>query len=254
MAKLKYQAHRGVSTDCPENTMAAFIAAVKQGYDVIELDPAITADGKIIIMHDFTLNRTGRYKDGKPFETEKFVSETSYEEIKNYDFGLWFGKEFKGEKAPLFSDVLKFAEENNIPIKIDNKFEYFPEDIMKEFLSMIENSKAKIWFTCKNVDRILYLSKRFPAAEIHYDGEVKEEILKLLNKEVGKERLTVWLPYQNENTTWVQTGFVDDEKAALVKKYARLGIWILSKQKEAAAAKAYGADIIETTGSIKPEK
>ena len=33
------QAHRGVSTDAPENTFAAYRAAVEQGYDIIELDP-----------------------------------------------------------------------------------------------------------------------------------------------------------------------------------------------------------------------
>ena len=35
----KLQAHRGVSTDAPENTMAAFRMAVEQGYDIIEFDP-----------------------------------------------------------------------------------------------------------------------------------------------------------------------------------------------------------------------
>ena len=42
----KLQAHRGVSTEYPENTMASFEAAVLQGYDVIELDPNYTADGQ----------------------------------------------------------------------------------------------------------------------------------------------------------------------------------------------------------------
>ena len=48
----KLQAHRGVSTDCPENTMAAFREAVSQGYDVIEFDPKFTRDGEIVVLHD----------------------------------------------------------------------------------------------------------------------------------------------------------------------------------------------------------
>ena len=40
----KLQAHRGVSTDAPENTMAAFRMAVEQGYDIIEFAPKCTAD------------------------------------------------------------------------------------------------------------------------------------------------------------------------------------------------------------------
>ena len=45
----KLQAHRGVCTEAPENTMAAFRLAVEQGYDIIEFDPKMTKD-----------------KDGKP--------------------------------------------------------------------------------------------------------------------------------------------------------------------------------------------
>lgn len=47
---MKFQAHRGVGTEFPENTMPAFIAAAAQGYDYIELDPAFTADGKCVII------------------------------------------------------------------------------------------------------------------------------------------------------------------------------------------------------------
>ena len=64
MKNIKLQAHRGVSSDCPENTMAAFRCAALQGYDVIELDPDYTKDGKIVILHDKTLNRTARKADG----------------------------------------------------------------------------------------------------------------------------------------------------------------------------------------------
>ena len=58
------QAHRGVSSEYPENTMAAFRASVEQGYDLIELDPKHTADGKFVILHDKTLARTARDADG----------------------------------------------------------------------------------------------------------------------------------------------------------------------------------------------
>ncbi len=52
-----YQAHRGVQKEYPENTMAAIRAAKEQGYDIIEIDPAVTKDGVIVLMHDDTINR-----------------------------------------------------------------------------------------------------------------------------------------------------------------------------------------------------
>ena len=36
--KIELQAHKGVSSECPENTMSAFRCAVMQGYDVIEVE------------------------------------------------------------------------------------------------------------------------------------------------------------------------------------------------------------------------
>ena len=54
------QAHRGVSTEYPENTMPAFVASYQQGYPIIEFDPLFTADGECVVIHDKTVNRTCR--------------------------------------------------------------------------------------------------------------------------------------------------------------------------------------------------
>jgi glycerophosphoryl diester phosphodiesterase len=51
-------AHRGASADVPENTLAAFSAAVDQGADALEFDVRSTRDGVPVVMHDPTLART----------------------------------------------------------------------------------------------------------------------------------------------------------------------------------------------------
>ena len=51
-------AHRGSSSEAPENTLPAFEAAVRQGADAIELDVRLTADGAPVVIHDATLDRT----------------------------------------------------------------------------------------------------------------------------------------------------------------------------------------------------
>lgn len=254
MDKVRLQAHRGVSTDYPENTMSAFRGAVEQGYEIIELDPAVTADGKIIIMHDSNLNRTGRAINGEKLPPEKKVCETNYSEIQQYEFGSWFDEKFTGEKAPLFEEVLRFAEKENVVLKIDNKFERFEPTIMEKFLNMLKRTTAKIAFTCAKLDTVKTLKGTFPEAEFHYDGVVTEEILQELNAVVGRDKLTVWLPHKNENTTWVKMEFIHKELAELVKKYADLGVWILSKEEEYVDVQQYGVNVIETTGSIKPTK
>ncbi|MGH2455462.1 MAG: glycerophosphodiester phosphodiesterase [Candidatus Limnocylindria bacterium] len=51
-------AHRGASTQAPENTMESFRRAVEMGADAIELDVHLTADGQLAVIHDETLERT----------------------------------------------------------------------------------------------------------------------------------------------------------------------------------------------------
>lgn len=51
-------AHRGASSEAPENTLPAFELAVRQGADAFELDVRLTADGAPVVCHDATLDRT----------------------------------------------------------------------------------------------------------------------------------------------------------------------------------------------------
>ncbi|MHB8384589.1 MAG: glycerophosphodiester phosphodiesterase [Candidatus Binataceae bacterium] len=54
-------AHRGASGEFPENTLASFEAAARQGSEYFELDVHMTRDGEVVVAHDDDLVRvTGR--------------------------------------------------------------------------------------------------------------------------------------------------------------------------------------------------
>ncbi|MEI6106844.1 MAG: glycerophosphodiester phosphodiesterase [Opitutae bacterium] len=57
MAKPLIIAHRGASAAAPENTLAAFRAALALKVDGIELDVQLTRDGVPVVFHDTTLRR-----------------------------------------------------------------------------------------------------------------------------------------------------------------------------------------------------
>ena len=102
MCNIKLQAHKGVASECPENTMSAFLCAAAQGYDVIELDLEYTSDNKIVVLHDKTINRTARNPDGTAIEQKTNINEITYHEALMYDFGIGFSKKYQSttEKIP----------------------------------------------------------------------------------------------------------------------------------------------------------
>lgn len=92
-------AHRGDSDNYPENTVPAFEAAVAAGADGIELDVTLSADGRLVVLHDATLERT---TDG-----EGRVSDLPWDELAMLDAGSWFDPRFTGTRLPLLADVLE---------------------------------------------------------------------------------------------------------------------------------------------------
>ena len=221
-----FQAHRGVSSEYPENTMPAFAAAVRLGYKVIELDVDATKDLKFVLLHDSTINRTARHNNGELLSETVKISDITYREALEYDFGAWFSKEFSGTRIAFFEDVLEFARQSAVMLKIDNKHQRFNDEQRTAFFEIIRTYQDVACLTCSRVEEIKRAAKEFQQMHFHYDGPVTVEILESLSNVLPKERLTVWLPHKNPNTSWVKTEFATKELAILVKKYARLGIWL----------------------------
>lgn len=252
---IKLQGHRGVCTEYPENTMTSFFAAIEQGYDYIEVDPEVTLDGTVVLLHDSTVGRTGRNDDESEITNNPRLCDITYEDALKYDFGVAFHKKFKKERIPKLTDTLELVKKHGVKVKIDNKIWNFDFDRTKNVLSVCAKYAESVAITCNNAEQIEKTLSFIDNAEIHYDGEVSEKKLILISSLVPKERLVVWLPIQCSLTSWVNVPFASKELCALVKKYSSLGIWTVEKYSDFDIAKnEYDADIVETNGQIKPQK
>lgn len=58
MAAILKIGHRGAKAHSPENTMDSFMKALDMGVDGIELDVHVCATGELVVIHDFTVDRT----------------------------------------------------------------------------------------------------------------------------------------------------------------------------------------------------
>lgn len=87
--------HRGAKGYEPENTIRSFMKALELGVNAIEFDVRMTKDGKIVVIHDATVDRTTNGKGP--------VSELTLEEIKKLSTE-------KGEKIPTLEEALDFLD------------------------------------------------------------------------------------------------------------------------------------------------
>lgn len=101
LKKSMWVAHRGMSAIWPENTVSAFIAAAHNGAYGIETDIQWTADGEIVCIHDYTLNRTTNGTGN--------VSDMTLAEIRNLDASGKAVASLAGLQVPTIDEYLSIC-------------------------------------------------------------------------------------------------------------------------------------------------
>jgi glycerophosphoryl diester phosphodiesterase len=119
--------HRGYRVKYPENTLAAFQAAIEAGAVMIELDVMLSRDRKVIAIHDATLERTTNGKGS--------VADFTLAELKQLDAGSWFDSQFANQQLPELSEVLDLVIGRayvNIEIKANAYEPHHPPDAIEK--------------------------------------------------------------------------------------------------------------------------
>lgn len=99
-------AHRGLAEGVAENTMAAFRKSVARGVAVIELDVRATRDGRLVILHDETLDRTT--------DCSGSLAATMFSQLAACNAG-------DGERIPALAEVLNFVRDKPARLLLDIK-------------------------------------------------------------------------------------------------------------------------------------
>lgn len=117
---LDIQGHRGARGLYPENTIPAFLGAIKLGVNTVELDVVITKDNKVLISHDPYMNENFcRLASGKLLEgdikKDYNIYQMNYAEVTAYDCGQWGNAKFPEQQKmavqkPLLSDMIDSVE------------------------------------------------------------------------------------------------------------------------------------------------
>ena len=124
--------HRGGKSikNYPENCLETIKYVNDKISAIYEIDVAKTKDGKLVLMHDNSLDRTTTGSG--------LVKNKTYDQLKGFNLVDDFGNE-TGFKIPLFNDVLEWSKKNNVILTVDIK-RSVPQS---EVIEAIKYAKAK---------------------------------------------------------------------------------------------------------------
>jgi len=133
--------HRGAAGEAPENTLASFELAWRQGADGIEFDVHLSSDGVPVVIHDARLARTTS-GSGR-------VNEHRASVLRRLDAGSWFNRRYRlrareryaGARIPLLAEVLQWvrARQCQALVEIKDTVSGAEANVLKEI------DRAGVW-------------------------------------------------------------------------------------------------------------
>lgn len=108
-------AHRGNSSVAPENTLPAFRSAVEVGSDLVELDYYHSADGRPVVFHDKTLDRTTNAV-ARWNQRGVTIDSVPWKKLAELDAGSWFDQKFAGTRVPDLAESLDLIQSGSVTL------------------------------------------------------------------------------------------------------------------------------------------
>lgn len=161
--KVLVQAHRGHSAAYPENTLSAVRAGFAAGADRVEVDLALTADDRVVLMHDASVERTTNGAGA--------VDDHTLEALTRLDAGGWKHARFAGERVPTLDEVLDAARDAgdlNCEIKSRNRSRNRISATVRAAVGVVEDHAAlhRVLFSSFDPDALVAVRRFAPDARL----------------------------------------------------------------------------------------
>lgn len=187
-------AHRGSSAQYAEHTRAAYLQAISDGADGVECDVHLTADQKVVLLHDSTVDRTSNGTGA--------VAEHTLAQLRELDFSSWKGVDVPDAYGASSQQFLTLDELVDIllaagrPIGLAIEFKHpnpFGDDLEERTVKLLlrrgwlpqSSTLANIQISFMSFDSgaMRYLSGTMPAA--HLCQLIAEVDVAEIRKELG---------------------------------------------------------------------
>jgi glycerophosphoryl diester phosphodiesterase len=220
-------AHRGDWRNAPENSLQAIKNCIEMGVDMVEIDIRETKDGKLVLMHDETIDRTTNGSG--------YVKDWTLDSLRTLKLLDGLGIE-TAHRIPILEEALMLAKDK-ILINLDKSYKIFDKcyEVIKKTGTLhqvvIKGSKTRqevelefgqyldevyfmpVLFVPKpNTKEIVddYMDNRLPVA---FEFVIKHDSIGIIDyfDDIRDRGAGVWV-----NSIWADiSGGHDDEKAAI---------------------------------------
>jgi len=208
--------HRGAAGLLPENTLAAFTRGCEIGVDAIELDVLFSADGVLMVHHDYKLNPAiARSADGRwiPSGSQPAIKDLTLAQLKTYDIGrlqpnttyaAGFPEQtpMDGQRIPTFKEVIDLFKKSCGPstrlfVEIKTSPEEPnmtppPELVSDSVIKMLraEGIAERTWIPSFDWRNLVYIQKIAPEVTPVY---LTVDLPKLTNLKPNQPGASPWL-------------------------------------------------------------
>ena len=146
-------AHRGLTEDAPENTLAAIRQSIGRGVTVMEVDVRPTRDGQLVLLHDASLGRTTNCHGA--------LAGFTLASLKSCDAG---GPAHQGERIPTLREALALVDGSSTRLLLDIKPGTSLDAVIAEVRA--SNAASKIIFGLRRTDQVVDAKAAMPDAMI----------------------------------------------------------------------------------------
>ena len=220
-------AHRGASYLAPENTVASSRLAFELGADAVEVDIYLSADNKIVCIHDANTKRTAG--------ADHVVKNTDSEILRSLDAGSWKSAEYKGEKIPFLKEVIKSVPRGKkLVVELKCGSEVLP--LLKKTVGKYSKSR-EFAFIAFNFQTITDTKKTFPDNPCHW----------LCSNKILLEKNLPFVPGAGLDGVSLSYGLIDEQVAKKVRELnLELFSWTVDDPAEARRLMPLGVKGITT--------
>ena len=177
-------AHRGAHIGIPENTLAAYKAAIEMGVDFVEIDLRTTKDGRIVSIHNKEID--SYVTNGM----QGLVSEMTLEQLKQLDIGSRISPEWSSERIPTFEEILELCK-GRVGIYLDLKDASV--DKVVSIVNKWDMARQVLWYA--DFDELKRVAELCPECILMPDPGPEENLPKVINRFEPSVVAAVWRHY-----------------------------------------------------------